>query len=449
MAGKRFHLVSLGCAKNRVDSEVMLGHLLREGWSATEDPAEAELVLVNTCSFIQPATQESINTILEMARTRNPGARLVVTGCLVQRYGKDLEKELPEVDAFLGTGAYDRFPQVLEGVQGERSLLGEPGHLAHDPSRRVNSWSKVSAFLKISEGCDRTCTFCAIPSIRGRQKSRRMGDLVEEARVLADQGVLELNLVAQDTTAYGQDLGDGTDLAGLLHALASVRGIRWIRVLYAHPLGITDRLLHAMAALEPVCRYLDIPLQHASAPVLRAMGRRIDPAGQRAILDRIRAAVPDIALRTTFLVGFPGETDDDFQQLLDFIQERHFVHVGAFPYWREEGTPAARLRGQVPARTRKARVDRLLRAQSRIAEAWRAQWVGQPIPVLVEGPAPESPFLLVGRASWQAPEVDGQIYVANGPGTEAVGALVQVHIRQAGEADLVGDWAGGDAPPCS
>lgn len=436
-----FHLVSLGCSKNRVDSETMLGRLLQEGWVSTDAPEDADLILVNTCAFIESATQESINTILELAEQKAPGHRLVVTGCLVQRYGNQLERLLPEVDRFFGTGLYDRIDvQGLLSDGPDRTQVGAPGYLAADDAPRQPSWGPHSAYLKISEGCDRRCTFCIIPTLRGRARSRPVSSLVEEAHRLAATGVRELNLVAQDTTAYGEDLGDGSSLARLLAGLSEVPGIAWIRVLYAHPAGIDDALLDAIAHLPHVCRYLDLPLQHASSRMLRRMGRRMDAHTQRRILERIQEQVPGIALRTTFLVGFPGETREDFAQVLDLVSAIRFSRLGAFTWSAEEGTPATRLPDRVPAREARRRLRELINRQAIIAREDQSRLIGRSVMVLVDGPSAETPYLLEGRTETQAPEVDGKVYIANAPEGVEPGTFRVVTITQATEVDLSGEW---------
>jgi ribosomal protein S12 methylthiotransferase len=421
----------------------MVGQLQAGPFELVEDPAEAEVIVVNTCSFIQPATEESIETVLEMAKFKTAGSakQLVVTGCMVQRYGTALEGELPEVDAFLGTGEYHRIRAVLEqrDAREPRTHVDVPLYLADELAPRVNSWSKASAYLKISEGCNHTCTFCIIPTLRGRLRSRTIPSLVAEARSLAEQGVVELNLVSQDSTAYGRDLRDGTGLAGLMQALSEIEGIRWIRLHYAYPHGIPDGFLEQIASNEKVVRYLDIPLQHASGPMLEAMRRGVTRAGQERILDRIRKAVPDIAIRTTFIVGFPGETDEDFAVLLDFVKAQEFDHVGVFTYFQEDGTPAALLPGQLPEAVKRKRQKALMKAQQSIVKRRLKRMIGKTVDVLVEGTDPESPLLLRGRLATQAPDVDGQVYIQRAPESVRIGQILPLRVTQVGDYDLVGE----------
>ena len=448
-APRRVHLVSLGCPKNRVDSEVMLGTLLEHAFVMVDDPADAEVIVVNTCSFIQPATEESIDTVLEMAQLKEHGhcETLVVTGCMVQRYGRSLEGELPEVDHFLGTGEYHRIAEVLKardatgGAEGPRSHIDVPLYIHDEMAPRINSWSRCSAYLKISEGCDHRCAFCIIPQLRGRLRSRDIPSLVAEAERLAGEGVVELNLVSQDSTAYGRDLRGVSPRPGLgmlMEALGEVEAIRWIRLHYAYPHGIPDGFLEQLAHNDKVVRYLDIPLQHASGPMLKAMRRGVTRAGQERILDRIRTTVPDLAVRTTFIVGFPGETDEDFDELCDFVRDQRFTHVGVFPYYQEQGTPAAELGAQVPEGVKQARLEALMAIQREISHDHLASRIGQVEQVLVEGTSEESDLVWRGRTAWQAPDVDGQVFLPQSEGV-AVGDIVAVHITQATDYDLAGE----------
>jgi ribosomal protein S12 methylthiotransferase len=439
---RKVHLVSLGCPKNRVDSEVMVGSLLQAEFQLVDDPSLAEVIVVNTCSFIQPATEESIETVLEMAGYKETGRceKLVVTGCMVQRYGKSLEGELPEVDHFLGTGEYHRIVEVLDKKgQAPRSHVDVPLYLPDELAPRINSWSKCSAYLKISEGCDHRCAFCIIPTLRGKLRSRTIPSLVAEARKLVEEGVVELNLVSQDSTAYGKDLRDGSGLGELMAALGEIEGLRWIRLHYAYPHGLPAGLLEQLAHNPKVVKYLDIPLQHASGPMLRAMRRGVTREGQERILDRIRASVPDIHLRTTFIVGFPGETDADFAELKDFVASQQFDHVGVFTYFPEEGTPAATLDGQVPERVKKERQAELMELQRQISRKRLTALVGSVQQVLIEGRSEESELLLRGRLPFQAPDVDGMVYVANAPEHFRVGSIVDVRITQAADYDVVAE----------
>jgi len=440
---QRVHLVSLGCPKNRIDSEVMVGKLQAGAYELVPDPADADVIVVNTCSFIQPATEESIDTVLEMARFKESGSckKLVVTGCMVQRYGRTLEGELPEVDYFLGTGEYHRITDVLRARDGEapRSHVDVPMYIHDELAPRVNSWTRASAYLKISEGCNHTCTFCIIPTLRGKLRSRTIDSLVVEASRLAEQGVVELNLVSQDSTAYGRDLRDGTGLGTLLQRLSEIEKIRWIRLHYAYPHGLPDGLLDQLADNPKVCKYLDIPLQHASGRILKAMKRGVTRAGQERILDRVRERIPDIAVRTTFIVGFPGETDADFAELCDFVRAQRFDHVGVFTFFQESGVPASELADQVPDEVKQARQAELMALQADLSRERLHALIGQVRPVLIEGVAEESELLLKGRLEIQAPDVDGQVYITSAPPGVEVGQIRDVMFSQIGDYDLVGE----------
>lgn len=444
---ERVHLISLGCPKNRVDSEVMVGTLMEGGFELVDEPDSADVIVVNTCSFIQPATEESIDTVLEMARFKDAGSckKLVVTGCMVQRYGTALEGELPEVDHFLGTGEYHRIADVLSARDGRapRSFVDTPMYIHDEFAPRLNSWSACSAYLKISEGCDHTCAFCIIPTLRGKLRSRTIPSLVVEAERLVEQGVRELNLVSQDSTAYGRDLKDGTDLGGLMRALAAIDGLSWIRLHYAYPHGVPKSFLEAMAEERSICSYVDIPLQHASGPMLKAMRRGVTRSGQERILDRIREHVPGVTLRSTFIVGFPGETEHDFRELYDFIEAQRFDHVGVFTYFPEDGTPAATLPDQVPDEVKQARQAELMALQARISRDKLEAMVGTEVEVLVEGLAEESELLLRGRTQTQAPDVDGQVYIVNPPLGVRVGEIRRMRVTQAADYDLVGELVDG------
>jgi ribosomal protein S12 methylthiotransferase len=439
---ERVHLVSLGCPKNRVDSEVMVGQLQRGPFELVDSPESADVIVVNTCSFIQPATEESIETVLEMAKLKETGKlkKLVVTGCMVQRYGQSLEGELPEVDHFLGTGEYHRITEVLTARAGAapKSYVDVPMYIHDEMAPRVNSWSRCSAYLKISEGCDHRCAFCIIPQLRGKLRSRTIPSLVAEATRLASEGVRELNLISQDSTAYGRDLRDGTELGALMSGLATIEGIEWIRLHYAYPIGIPKGLLDVMANEPKIVKYLDMPLQHASGPMLKAMRRGVTRDGQERILERIRRHVPDVTLRTTFIVGFPGETDHDFAELCDFVEKEEFDHVGVFTYFQEDGTPAATLDGQVSDKVKKQRQARLMEIQRGISRKKLLSKVGTIVPVLVEGTSEESEILLRGRTDRQAPDVDGQVYIADAPEDVEVGQIRRLHVTQAADYDLVG-----------
>jgi ribosomal protein S12 methylthiotransferase len=439
---QKVYFETLGCPKNQVDTEVMMGMLVEQGHELVLDPAAADVLVVNTCSFIEASKVESIDAILDLARWKASGAkRLVVTGCLPQRYAAQLRDELPEVDVLVGTGQLSAIAEAvtLPAQPGGPVVYVGAGHrLAELERPRVVLGSFFSAYLKISEGCSRRCSFCIIPAIRGRQESRPMPRLVAEAESLASQGVVELNLVAQDLTAYGRR--EGTSLADLLRALARVDGIGWIRLLYAYPQHLTDELLDVIAHEPKVCSYIDIPLQHINDRILRAMRRERSGRSLRALIARLRRRIPDLVLRTSFIVGFPGETDAEFAELLDFVEEAAIDHVGVFRYSREEGTPAATLAGQVPETVKRRRYRALMQAQARVAAASNAARVGRVEEALVC--RVDERARVLGRTRGQAPDIDGTIVLE---GAEpAPGDLVQARIVEAGTYDLRGVVLGGD-----
>jgi ribosomal protein S12 methylthiotransferase len=432
--GRSVGLVSLGCPKNLVDGEVMLGRLRGAGYRLVADAREADVIVVNTCAFIDRAKQESVDAILEMAREKEEGRarRLVVAGCLAQRYDAQLRKEIPEIDATLGTGQVD---DIVRAVSGEATSLAEAGPalptwVYDHTAPRVLSTPPWLAYLKISEGCDYTCSFCIIPTLRGRHRSRGVEDIVAEARGLAARGVREIVLVAQDSTRYGLDHGVRDGLAYLLRRLGRVDGIRWIRVMYAYPSTLTDPILDAMASEEKVVKYVDIPLQHASAPVLERMKRPTGRGNLLGMLERIRERVPGVAIRTSFIVGFPGETAEDFEILLAFVEKGQFDNVGVFTFSDEEGTASFDLPGRVPARLKESRRRRLIALPKRISLRKNRALVGRRLEVLVEGAHPESDLLLRGRVASQAPEIDGQVILNDGvapPGSFAAAEVTEAH----------------------
>jgi len=432
------YLHTLGCPKNRVDSEVMLGTLTVAGFRLVADPARAEIIVVNTCGFIESAKEESIDAVVELAQHKLHGRcrKLVVAGCLTQRYHEELARELPEVDHFVGTGAYADIARIVGDAQARRVVVPDPDFVHGAATPRVNSLAGHTAYVKIAEGCDNACAFCIIPALRGPQRSRPVEDVVAEAEALAAQGVVELSLVAQDLTAYGQDLPGRVRLAHLLPALCRVEGIRWIRLHYAYPRDFPDALIDVIAREPKIAKYLDMPLQHASDRLLRSMRRGKPSRFLRELLARIRAGVPGIALRTALIVGLPGETPDDFEELLDFVREQRFERLGVFEYSREEGTPAAGMAGQVPARTKRARWERVMALQREIAREHQRAAIGRRVEVLVEGRSEETEHLLAGRNSQQAPEIDGLTYVNEG--TAFPGEIVTVEVTDAHDYDLVG-----------
>ncbi len=434
---KRVYLQSLGCPKNLVDSEMMLGLMARDGAEIVLDPAAADVLIVNTCGFIDGAKRESVDAILELGRLKesDPTKRLVVTGCLVQRYGSELQDSLPEVDAFLGTGDFTRVSEMLDDGLPDASSYGGAAHLLPDLAiPRTRTGQFFSAYLKVSEGCDHTCSFCIIPKIRGRHESRPLDSVLAEAAALANDGVVELNLIAQDLTAYGRDRRDGTTLSSLLRELVKIDRLRWIRLLYNYPRYVTDELLDTIAAEEKICSYIDMPLQHISDRMLRVMRRERDGATVRRLIARLRDRIPGVAIRTAFIAGFPGETEADFTELLEFVRETRFERVGVFRYSQEEGTAAATLGDQVPEPVKRRRQQALMRAQAGVAAAVNHQLIGTDQAVLVCGT--DDRGRLYGRLPTQAPDIDGVVYLR---GEAAVGWITRAHVRRASTYDLYAD----------
>ncbi|MFZ0611084.1 MAG: 30S ribosomal protein S12 methylthiotransferase RimO [Desulfobacterales bacterium] len=437
------YLVSLGCARNQIDSEIMLGRLKAAGALFTDAPDDAEVIVVNTCSFIESAADESIDTILGLAAFKDTGPcrRLIVTGCLPERYRREIVRAIPEVDVFLGTGAFDRIVAAAEGkLDADRCLLPDPDTLSPSGIGVARERGhRGMAYVKIAEGCDRRCTYCIIPRLRGRQKSRFVADVVAEARQLLATGARELVLVSQETTAYGRDLHPPADLARLLTALAALPEVAgadafWIRFLYGHPQSIDDNLLTAVARHPNICSYFDIPIQHASAAVLKKMGRSYGPDELRRLFDRIRTLMPQAALRTTVIVGFPGETDADFDELLRFVESERFDHLGCFVYSDAEDLAAHKLPDHVPPATARQRHRTLMTRQQEISTARNLAYREKTLAVLVEDHPEEG--LYVGRTEFQAPEVDGVTYIhANRLQT---GDFAKVKISDTLEYDLVG-----------
>jgi ribosomal protein S12 methylthiotransferase len=438
------YLLSLGCPKNRVDSEVMLGTLLEQGYEVVQDAREAEVVVINSCAFIGEAKQESIDAILEHAQLKETARckALVVAGCLTQRYADVLQHEMPEVDYFVGTSAYPRIAEIIRGER-DRAVIPDPDYIADARTPRRNSMPRWTAYVKVSEGCDNQCAFCIIPTLRGAQRSRPVADVVEEAHRLVEQGALELNLVAQDLTAYGHDLPGRPRLHDLLQALRDVPA-RWIRLHYAYPRDFPDELIDALAGQPNVARYLDMPLQHIADPVLRRMKRGRDAAWVHRLVSKLRDRIPDLTFRTSFIVGFPGETEEQFQALCDFVEEMRFERVGVFQFSREEGTASFDLDGQLAQRVKAQRQKKLLGIQRKISRAHQQALIGRTLDVLVDGVSDETDLLLEGRWMGQAPEIDGKVYVNRG--VAAPGTIVRVRIEEAGDYDLVGGIEGADGP---
>ena len=445
---KKVGFVSLGCPKNLVDSEVMMGHLKQNGYQITADAADAETVVVNTCGFIDSAKKESIDAILEAARLKTEGnaKRLIVAGCLVERYRDALKAEMPEVDAFIGTNQINDILTVCDPRTNTRSLplvqLGNQSatYLYDDSTPRVLATPSHYAYVKIAEGCDRPCAFCFIPQMRGHFRSRRFGSIVAEAHQLAEEGVKEIILVAQDSSRYGEDLGKPDALARLLRELARVDGIEWVRVMYTYPTHISDAFLDVLAEEPRAVKYLDMPLQHASQNVLKLMKRGGNRKSLERLIERVRERVPGIAVRTTFITGFPGETEADFAELLGFVKSVEFDRVGVFTYSDEEGTPAFDLPDKIDARTAARRRTALMKEQRRISRRKNKARVGEVVRVLFEGESKESELLWQGRMETQAPDIDGCVLINDVPDgvLPAPGDFVNVEITEAHEYDLIG-----------
>jgi len=437
----RFNLISLGCAKNLVDSEVMLGAMAESGWELVETPEDADLLLLNTCGFIQSAVEEAIEEILELVKIKElvAGKKLVVVGCLVQRYKEKLENNFPEVDLFIGTEGAGNIAQLIaplyEGDIQNRVIL--PHRFLMDNSLpRIVSTPYARAWLKITEGCNNRCAYCMIPSIRGNLRSRGIDDLVGESVKLEQQGVKELSLIAQDSTAYGDDLGQEVNIEALLSHLLEKTSIPWIRLLYLYPSGVSDGILQLMADNPRILPYLDIPIQHVNDRILRLMNRRYTSESLYKLIERVRDFIPDIALRTTFLVGFPGETEKEFLQIESFLKETRIDHVGVFGYANEEGCPSEKFIDQLSEREKLRRCDHLLNLQVDLSKEIQKKYIGRIESVLVEGVSRESDLLLEGRTRYQAAEVDGCVYINEGFAN--AGDIVKVKIQETQIYDLVG-----------
>ena len=443
MNQRKVHIISLGCPKNLVDSEVMAALLAKSGYGITPQANKADIILINTCAFILSAKEESIDEILKMAewKKRRKGActHLVVTGCLPQRYGRGLEKELPEVDLFLGVGEVGNIVHHLDGLTrteapSRRSIIGKPSFLMNAQTPRLITTPFYTSYLKIAEGCSNRCSYCVIPTIRGKARSREMEDILMEAETLAMGGVKEVIITAQDTTAYGRDLKGKPNLGDLLEGLASIKSLRWIRLLYTHPAGLTDEILKSMASYENICKYIDIPIQHIDNEILAAMKRRGGSDLIKKTIQRAREIIPGVALRTSIIVGFPGETRTKFNKLLSFIKETRFDHLGVFTYSKEEGTKAASYPSRISEREKEVRRQNLMEEQSVISYQINQALIGSIQEVLIEGKSeiPDHPY--VGRCSRQAPEIDGVTYVKGE--SLATGSLVHCKITATTEYDL-------------
>lgn len=435
--------VSLGCDKNLVDSEVMLGLLAKRGYGFTDDEAEADIIVVNTCAFIQDAKEESVNTILEMAEYKKEGKckALIVTGCLAQRYRQEIIDEIPEVDAVLGTSTYDSIIEAIDEALGGAHMLKceDIDRLVLTDAKRMLTTGGHYAHLKIAEGCDKHCTYCIIPKLRGRYRSVPMERLVEEARELADQGVKELILVAQETTLYGVDLYGEKSLHRLLKKLCAIKGIRWIRVQYCYPEEIYEELIQTIKEEPKICHYLDLPIQHASDRILKRMGRRTSQQDIRDMVARLREEIPDICLRTTLISGFPGETKEDHEELMAFVDELEFDRLGVFTYSPEEDTPAAVMEGQIPEEIKEERRDELMELQQEISFEKAEDMIGRELWCMVEGKVADE-YAYVARTYKDAPGVDGYIFIQTLEELMS-GDFVKVHVTGADEYDLIGEIA--------
>ena len=446
---KKVGFVSLGCPKNLVDSEVMMGTLQQAGYEITNRADEAETVVVNTCGFIESAKQESIDAILEAMRLKTEGKakRVVVAGCLVERYRDELMKELPEVDAFIGTSQINDILKVADENNNPRALPVSPignktaTYLYDEYTPRLRATATHTAFIKIAEGCDRPCAFCSIPSMRGSFRSRRFGSIIEEARMLAKQGVKEIVLIAQDSSRYGEDLGEVDALAALIRAIGEIEDLEWIRVMYAYPTHISDAFLEAIAETPKAVKYLDMPLQHASRNVLKLMRRGGNRESLERLIKRVREKVPGIAIRTTFITGFPSESEEDFEELMIFVRNCRFDNVGVFTYSDEEGTPAFGLPNKIDPKIAKQRRSRLMKEQAKISKQINKAKIGNTYKVMFEGLSQESDLLFQGRLEAQAQEIDGYILINDIPaGLEPlIGATYDVRISDAYEYDLIGE----------
>ena len=441
-------VVSLGCPKNLVDSETMLGLIHEENYEITNDPSEAEIIIVNTCGFIESAKEESINTILQMAEYKKSGSckYIIVTGCLSQRYAEELFNELPEADAIAGVEVYDEIGSIIKRVMnGERFIMLErskPDVIYTSKETflpRILTTPSYTAYLKIAEGCDNCCSYCAIPKIRGPYRSKPTEQVLKEAKALADNGVKELIVVAQDTTRYGEDLPGGKLLlADLLKELNKIESLKWIRVMYCYPNNFTDDLIETFASLDKVCKYVDLPLQHASNRLLASMNRYDTREEVETLLAKLRKRIPGIVIRTTFIVGFPGETDADFEELKEFVEQQRFENAGVFAYSQEEGTAAGAMPNQIPDEIKQERYHELMALQAQISEEIHKDTEGQTLEVLVEGIEEDGSGLHYGRSYREAPDIDGLVFIEN-PGDIKPGCFVKVNILQGFTYESVGE----------
>ena len=434
-------LISLGCSKNLVDSEHYLGILSkRKNMELTSEVADADIIIVNTCGFIGDAKRESIETILEAGELKKNGKlkKLIVAGCLAQKYSGEILKEMPEVDAVIGTGDIDKIESLVDDILNDKKVV-ETSHidfLANAETERIRTTAPHTAYLKISEGCNRSCTYCIIPQMRGKLRSRTIEDIVKEAKDMVASGVREINLLAQETTEYGIDIYGEEKLSALMRELCKIDGLKWIRSYYMHPSHITDELIQTIKEEEKICKYFDVPIQHVSDEILRNMARAKSGEEVKDVLKRIRKAIPDATIRTTLIVGFPGETEENFQELRDFVEEFKFDYAGVFKYSREEDTVAYRLPNQVDEDVKERRYAELVNLQSEIAEKKNRQLLGQVVDVMIDGVSSESEYLLEGRTRGQALEIDGKVLTTDG--TAKPGEIVKVKLEQNFDYDFIG-----------
>lgn len=435
-------MVSLGCPKNLVDSEVMLGLIREKNFTVTNDPADADIIIVNTCGFIESAKEESINTILQMSEYKTQGScrYLIVTGCLSQRYADELAQSIPEVDAFVGTECFTDISWVIEQVMDGKKVLHMTRNTAEQPVEmpRMLTTPEYMAYLKIAEGCDNCCSYCIIPKLRGPYTSRPYEAVMAEAKELAASGIKEIIVVAQDTTRYGEDLYGKLMLPQLLKDLNDLEGIEWIRVMYCYPNNFTDELIEAFATLPKVCKYVDLPLQHASNSLLASMNRYDTKEQVEALLKKLRTSIPGIVIRTTFIVGFPGETEADFEELKEFVAAQRFENAGVFKYSQEEGTVAGAMPNQIPEEVKENRYHELMALQAEISEELHQDLEGQELDVVIEGFDEENPSLAVARSYREAPDIDGSIFVENADNLH-IGEFAKVRILQGFTYELVAE----------
>lgn len=429
-------VVSLGCSKNLVDTEIILGSLSRNGFKIINKAENADVIIINTCGFVHDAKQESINTILEMAyhRTKGRCRALIVIGCLAERYKKEIYKEIPEVDAVVGINQYEEIPEIIRGLVNRNEIKNKILNM-NDYIGRLRSTPPFLSYLKISDGCSNKCSYCVIPSIRGPYKSRTMEDIIAEAEHLSKNGVRELVIIGQDTTRYGIDIYGELRLAELLRKLCRIEGIQSLRILYAYPDSITDELIEVMASEDKICKYIDMPIQHISENMLKAMARKSTGKQIKTVINKLRERIPGITIRTTLIVGFPDETEQDFEELLNFVEKTRFDRLGVFTYSKEEGTPAARLHNQIPFKIKKSRQSKIMKLQRQISKSINQEFIGKTLDVLVEGKTNTNKYF--GRTYRDAPEIDGLVYIKSSEELK-IGNYYPVKIARATQYDLIG-----------